>query len=74
MRVAALVLLCSAVAAATEAPRLPASAHNLLVEAKASGNLEGYKLGMRGKADHMIYDLRQRRFVQDSQWHEYGVG
>jgi len=74
VRVAALVLLCSAVAAATEAPRLPASAHNLLVEAKASGNLEGYKLGMRGKADHMIYDLRQRRFVQDSQWHEYGVG
>ena len=69
-----LALSLAAALAAGEAPRLPASVHNLLVEAKVSGNLEGYKLGMRGKADHMVYDLRQRRFVRDSQWHEYGVG
>jgi len=69
-----LALWLAAALDAAETPALPASAHNLLVEAKVSGNLEGYKLGMRGKADHMVYDLRQRRFVRDSQWHEYGVG
>jgi len=57
-----------------EAPRFPASAHNLLVEAKVSGNLETYKKGRRGAPDHMIYDLQRRRFLKRSQWHEYGVG
>jgi len=71
-----IITLCllAAVSLAGEAARFPASAHNLLVEAKMSGNLEGYKKGLRGRADHMIYDLRKRRFVKRSQWHEYGVG
>jgi len=69
-----LALWLAAALDAAETPALPASVHNLLVEAKVSGDLDGYKLGMRGKADHMVYDLRQRRFVKDSQWHEYGVG
>jgi len=53
---------------------VPASAHNLLVEAKVSGNLESYDKELRGSPDHMIYDLQHRRFVKRSQWHEYGVG
>ncbi len=50
------------------------STHNLLVEAKVSGNLAAYNKGLRGKPDHMIYDLRQRCFVRPSEWSEYGVG
>ena len=54
--------------------RIPASAHNLLVEAKVSGNLASYKKGLRGEPHHVIYDLQARRFVESSQHHEYGVG
>lgn len=57
-----------------ESVRFPASAHNLLVDAKITSNLATYKLSLRGQPDHMIYDLRRRRFVKQSQWHEYGVG
>ena len=76
MRLACLMAALSLLAplGAAEAPRLPASAHNLLVEAKLSGNLEGYNLGMRGARDHVVYDLQRGRFVKESQWHEYGVG
>ncbi len=59
---------------AQEPPKLPRSTHNLLVDARASGNLESYDKGLRGAADHMIYDLQRRRFVKRSQWAEYGVG
>ncbi|MFW6161576.1 MAG: PKD domain-containing protein, partial [Planctomycetota bacterium] len=69
-----MALSLAAVLAAGEAVRLPASARNLLVEAKVSGNLEGYKLGLRGRPDHMVYDIQRGRFLKDSQWHEYGVG
>ncbi len=70
----AIALSLAAGLIAGEVPRLSTSVHNLLVEAKVSGNLESYKLGVRGKADHVVYDPRQGRFVRDSQWHEYGVG
>ena len=56
------------------AVRIPEWTHNLLVDAKVTGNLESYKKGLRGASDHMIYDLRHRRFVKFSQWREYGVG
>ncbi|MGD8499433.1 MAG: PKD domain-containing protein, partial [Phycisphaerales bacterium] len=56
------------------AVRIPEWTHNLLVDAKVTGNLQSYSKGLRGAPDHVIYDLRQRRFVKSSQWHEYGVG
>jgi inosine-uridine nucleoside N-ribohydrolase len=59
---------------ACAALRIPESAHNLLVDAKIQGNLESFDKGLRGKADHMIYDLQQRSFFQASAHHEYGVG
>ena len=72
---AALALVCPRAAApAEDLPRIPASAHNLLVDAKVTSNLAGYKLGLRGRPRDIIYDLRERRFVKASQWHEYGVG
>ena len=54
--------------------RIPESAHNLLLEAKVSGNLESFEKGLRGAVDHMVYDNQTGRFVKESQWHEYGVG
>lgn len=57
-----------------EPPRIPESAHNLLLDAKVSGNLESYQKGLRGAADHLVYDTARGRFVKESQWHEYGVG
>ncbi|MFP4058385.1 MAG: nucleoside hydrolase [Candidatus Brocadiia bacterium] len=69
-----LVLAVAAVAFAGESIRYPASARNLLVDARCSGNLEGYKLGLRGAPDHVVYDLQRGRFLRRSQWHEYGVG
>jgi len=64
--------LCAA--AAPEPLRLPASTHNLLLDAKVSGNLASYKLGIRGAANHMIYDVQRRSFLVESQHHEWGVG
>ncbi len=49
-------------------------AKNLLVDAKISGNLEGYDEGSRGAADHVIYDVAKGTFMRNSQWHEYGIG
>jgi len=54
--------------------RIPQWAENLLVEAKVSGNLESYRKGLRGAANHMIYDVQRKQYLQQSQWHEYGVG
>ena len=54
--------------------RIPDSTHNLLLDAKVSGNLESYQKGLRGAADHMIYDGARGRFVKESPHHEYGVG
>ena len=54
--------------------RWPGAARNLLVEAKVSGNLMSQKLGRRGEVDHVIFDIREGRFVKRSQWHEWGVG
>ncbi len=60
---------------AAERPvRLSAKIENLLVRAKLSGNLESFNKGLRGAADHVVYDPQQADFVQPSQWHEYGVG
>jgi len=73
-RFVAMLMSAVACAAAGEAVRLPGSVHNLLLEAKLSGNLEGYKLGLRGAPDQLVYDLKQQRFMKPSEWHEYGVG
>ena len=72
-------LLASAAVHAQTTPerdllRIPASTHNLLLEAKVSGNLESFGKGLRGGPDHLIYDVGNQRFRQSSEWHEYGVG
>ena len=54
--------------------RLSASVENLLVRAKASGNLESFDKGLRGAADHVVYDLERAEFVKPSRYNEYGVG
>jgi len=61
-------------AAAQELPRIPAATHNLLVDARISSNLESFDKGLRGARNHMIFDTAAGRFVEESQWHEYGVG
>lgn len=62
--------------------RIPASTHNLLLDAKVSGNLESFGKGFRGGAADLIYDVANQRFVVPfepgheygaSQGHEYGV-
>ncbi|HUT33463.1 MAG TPA: PKD domain-containing protein [Planctomycetota bacterium] len=73
-RLVAMLVSLAAYTAAGEALRLPVPVHNLLLDAKVSGNLEGYKLGLRGAPDHLVYDLKQQQYVKPSQWHEYGVG
>jgi hypothetical protein len=60
--------------AADRLPRLAPGLENLLVRAKISGNLESFGKGLRGAADHMIYDLQRAEFVKPSQYSEYGVG
>lgn len=70
----AITYLATAQAYPSHAMRIPELAQNLLLEAKVSSNLESYQKGLRGAADHMIYDIQQKDFVRDSQFHEYGVG
>ena len=55
-------------------PRIPASTHNLLLDAQVSGNLESFDKGLRGAPGDLIYDVASQRFRQPSQYHEYGVG
>ncbi len=50
------------------------TAHNLLLDARVSGNIESLDKGLRGAPDHTIFDLQQGVFAKASQWHEYGVG
>ena len=47
--------------------RLPASARNLLVEAKVTSNLESYRKGRRGRPEDMVFDPANGRFLRDSQ-------
>ncbi len=54
--------------------RLPTSGHNLLLDAKVSGNLRAFDEGLRGAPDHILYDLDGQRFLRPSEWHEYGIG
>jgi inosine-uridine nucleoside N-ribohydrolase len=54
--------------------RVPQWVHNLLLDAKLSGNLRSYKQGVRGAPEDMVYDTQQSRFAKSSAWHEYGVG
>ena len=56
------------------AKRVPPWAHNQLVDANVSGNMESYDQGLRGKAGHVIYDVLQGKFKEKSGWHEYGIG
>jgi len=55
-------------------PSALAWAPNLLIGAEVSGNLEGYAKGLRGEADHVIYNTSAQAFLKPSQHHEYGVG
>jgi inosine-uridine nucleoside N-ribohydrolase len=68
-----LVLAGSLVQAGPQA-RVPQWVHNLLLDAKLSGNLRSYKQGVRGAPEDMVYDTQQSRFAKSSEWHEYGVG
>ncbi len=54
--------------------RIPRWGHNLLLDAKVSGNLVSFEKGLRGAPDDLIYDVDGRRFLKSSGWHEYGVG
>ena len=73
------VLVAAVMANAQTAPnrddlRIPASTHNLILDATVSGNLESYEKGLRGAPGDVIYDVVNQRFRRPSQWHEYGVG
>ena len=74
MTILGVFLALTAPTAAESEPRIPKSARNLLLDARVSGNLESYNKGLRGAADHMIYDIQKKDFVKASPWHEYGVG
>ena len=50
------------------------STRNMLADARISGNLESFHKGLRGAPDHVVYDPQQRRFLERSTYHEYGVG
>lgn len=67
-------LLLSVTTAAAAEIRLPASVHNLLLDAEVSGNLRAFGKGLRGRPDHVAWDPQRRRFAVASEWHEYGVG
>ncbi|MHC4326181.1 MAG: PKD domain-containing protein, partial [Planctomycetota bacterium] len=72
--VKATVLLILIMTINSEAVRIPESAHNLLLEANLSGNLDSFGKGLRGTADHIVYDNQTKEFMKESQFHEYGVG
>ncbi|MFO7897916.1 MAG: PKD domain-containing protein [Planctomycetota bacterium] len=69
----AVVLPALAVVSA-RAAELPKTAHNRLVEARLSGNMARFGKGVRGKPNHIVYDLHRCRFQEWSPWKEYGVG
>lgn len=56
------------------ASNIPQSGHNLLLDAKVSGNLKSFKKGMRGEPANVVYNFKSKRFSKKTQWHEYGVG
>ena len=51
----------------------PEETHNLLVDANFTSSFETSGLGLRGAIDHMIYDLKNGKFLAKSIHHEYGV-
>ena len=72
------VVMVTAVAAAGFAAdrplRLKPGVENVFVRARVSGNLEAFDKGIRGAADHMIFDMQRGEFLKPSQYNEYGVG
>jgi hypothetical protein len=75
--IVSLVAVAAAGGAGLAAERLvrpSAKIENLLVRAEMSGNLESFNKGLRGAADHMVYDPQRADFVRPSQYYEYGVG
>jgi hypothetical protein len=66
--------MAGAVRAQEPGVRVPASATNLLLRAKITGDLDRYDKGLRGAPDHVVWDPAAGSFTQESQWHEYGVG
>lgn len=53
---------------------LPRDAKNLLPQAQITSNVDQYTAGKRGKAKDLIYLPGPQKFLQDSKWHEIGVG
>jgi len=53
--------------------RIPASTHNLLLNARVSGNLESFGKGVLGEPEYLIYDVVNQRFRQPSQRPVYEV-
>jgi inosine-uridine nucleoside N-ribohydrolase len=72
--VAVPLVLAGSLVQAGPQERVPQWVHNLLLDAKLSGNLRSYKQGVRGAPEDMVYDTQQSRFAKSSEWHEYGVG
>jgi chitodextrinase/inosine-uridine nucleoside N-ribohydrolase len=72
--VAVPLVLAGSLVQAGPQERVPQWVHNLLLDAKLSGNLRSYKQGVRGAPEDMIYDTQQSHFAKSSEWHEYGVG
>jgi acetyl esterase/lipase len=60
-------------AEASDGQLVPPWTRNHLLNAQLSGNIEAYNKGLRGAADHMVYDFEKEAFRQMSHWHEYGV-
>ena len=65
---------CVAQAQTENDTRIPESTHNLLLDARISGNLDTFQKGSRGRPEHIIFDFQKGTFSQLSDWHEYGVG
>ena len=62
------VVMVTAVAAAGFAAdrplRLKPGVENVFVRARVSGNLEAFDKGIRGAADHMIFDMQRGEFLK----------
>ena len=46
--------------------RFPDATHNLLVNAEFSSNIETFDKGLRGAADHIVFGLQSREFINPS--------
>mgnify|MGYP003643957460 CR=1 FL=1 len=59
--------------AMAEPLRVPSWAHNHFLDGKVRGNIKSYDKGVRGKPDHVVYNVEEGAFQRLSSWHEYGI-